>query len=97
MERTLNKNEKAYKNLVAVAKMLEACNPNEMTYKVEEVYFDFGQDWMWTTIIEYGGQSVFTRIGVQAINPREWREITLAETPAELAACAEAILNKNVF
>ena len=40
------------------------------TYKVEDTYFDFGQGWMWTTIIAYRADGE----GYQALCPlfQEW-------------------------
>lgn len=51
--RVLEWRTRQYKNLEAVAKMLEALSPNGAVYEVENVYFDFGQDWLWTTIVRY--------------------------------------------
>ena len=53
MERVLMFEEQEYKNLQAVASMLTATSKNGYIYQVENVYLDFGQDWMWTTIVAY--------------------------------------------
>lgn len=42
-----------YKRLERAAKILTAASPRKFTYKVEDTYFDFGQNWLWTTIICY--------------------------------------------
>lgn len=43
-----------------------------MVFKIEDIYYDLGQDWMWTTVVAYnlkdGGS-------FQCLNPREWAEI----------------------
>lgn len=43
-----------------------------MQFKVQDVYFDFGQDWMWTTIIAY---NLKDGSSFQMLSPREWEEI----------------------
>lgn len=93
MERTLERNEKAYKNMIAVAKMLEAVSENNAKYEVEDVYLDFGQDWMWTTICRKGGMFG----GCQILNPKEWREIVLAENASELVEAVNNIRNGKYF
>lgn len=81
MERVLNKNEAEYRRLQAAASLLQAYNKNGFTYEVKDVYFDFGQDWMWTTIVCYGNDSSW-----QALSPREWTEITCAATMEQLVS-----------
>ena len=46
----ITRSEPEYKNLKMVAAMLEYESSNNSHYEVEDVYFDYGQDWMWTTI-----------------------------------------------
>lgn len=80
-----------YKNLIAVAAMLEAVSPNGATYVVEDVYFDLGQDWMWTTICRRGYRDC------QVLCPRDWELVVMAQTVADLAAAAESIRNDRYF
>ena len=92
MERVLGRDEKAYKNMVAVAKILTAVSINDYEYKVEDVYFDFGQNWMWTTITydsKWGG--------VQILNPRQWEKIVMAFTAEELFSVVEDIRSDKYF
>lgn len=91
MERTIDRNEQAYKNMEAVAKMLEAMSPNGARYTVKDVYFDFGQNWMWTTICREG------YCEAQVLCPRDWKAIITATTISELAAVAEEIRNDKFF
>ena len=91
MERTLKVEEQAYKNLKAVAAMLEALSPNNARYEVRDVYLDFGAKWMWTTICRRGFSEC------QVLSPRDWQEIEIATTPAELAAIVEKIRNDKYF
>ena len=50
----------------------------EKNYKVgiQNVYFDVGQNWMWTTIID-------TTVGGQVLCPRDWVEILNEKRPLE--------------
>lgn len=64
-----------YKKLELAAAMLTYLSPNGYRYYVGETYFDYGQDWMWTTVLcddhsKWGGY--------QALCPREQEEIVLA-------------------
>lgn len=92
MERVLMSNEKEYKNLVAVAKMLEATEADALEYKVSDCYLDFGSGLMWTTIIVHDPREDDKVLSSwQLLNPREWREITQAETIQELADIAKSV------
>lgn len=91
-ERVLKRSESAYKNMEAAARLLSAFSKNGYTYTVEDVYLDFGQDWMWTTITrpsEWGG--------VQVLSPREWQEIVLADSPSALAEAVEGVMDGKYF
>ena len=91
MERTLKKDEKAYKNMMAVAKMLEAVSPNNARYEVADVYLDFGQNWIWTTIVRKD------YLECQVLSPAEWREIFFADTVNEIAVAVNEIRNGKYF
>lgn len=53
MIKTYEHYEKEYTALRCAAAALECASPNGTEYRVEDTYFDFGQDWVWTTIIAY--------------------------------------------
>lgn len=91
-ERVIKREEREYKKLQVVAKLLEIESPNGRRYTVEDVYLDAGQDWMWTTIISHGGFMEY-----QVLNPREWKEIMAAETAKEIAECVDRIRNGEYF
>ena len=82
------------KKLRAVAKMLEAVSPNDYDYEVEGTFFDYGQGWMWTTIIcrNYYEEGVSSW---QAINPKQWNDILEAETVDELCKVTNEIRDGN--
>lgn len=90
-ERILENNEREYMNMEAVAKMLEATSENGAFYNVEDVYLDYGQGWMWTTICRRGFREC------QILSPRQWKEVCLATTIQELADVAEGIKNGKYF
>ena len=87
--RVLNKEEQAYKNLVAVCGMLNALCKTDTRYWVDITYLDYGQNWKWTTIINNNG--------VQILCPRDWERIEIAETANELAKITEDIRAGKYF
>ena len=90
-EQVIMNGTKEYKNLVAVAKMLEALSENDAQYVVKDVYLDFGQDWMWTTICRKGYKEC------QVLCPRDWRAIVEATTARELADVVEVLKSGKYF
>ena len=66
-------------NLQRVADILTITSPNKITYHVENVYFDFGQDWTWTTITAYrrNGDSW------QILNPKKHAAIIAGGDPLQ--------------
>lgn len=91
MERVINRTEKEYLKLELVAKSLEIDSPNNAKYIVEDVYLDFGQNWMWTTICRYGYMEC------QVLCPRDWENIMMAETAEELIDIVKDIRNGKFF
>lgn len=60
-----------YERLEKAAEILTLISPNRKRYYVGDTYFDFGQDWMWTTILREDkdwGDS-------QALTPRDYEKI----------------------
>ena len=89
----INAGTKEYKNLVAVAKMLEAISEKGARYEVRETYFDYGQNWKWTTILRIGGKWGDTQI----LSPRQQKMVLLANTTAQLAEAVEDIRSDKYF
>lgn len=79
------KETKAYKALEAAAAMLTAC-AKRTVYYVDDVYFDLGQGWMWTTVIAHRDDGATW----QALNPYEQDLITDICTPESIckAVCS---------
>jgi len=91
-ERTLERTERAYLKMELVAKALELASPNGAKYRVEDVYLDYGQDWMWTTIVRHGYKEC------QVLNPREWEDIVFyADDAHALATVVDNIRADKFF
>lgn len=71
-----------YQNLSRAAALMTGKSPKGYHYKVGDCYFDFGQNWIWTTILSDGGDYG----GYQALNPAEQEKIVLASSIAEIEA-----------
>lgn len=92
--RVLERNSKEYKMMEAVAKNLEALSIHNCKYEVKDVYFDCGQDWMWTTICRKGDDCLGD---TQVLNPMEWQMIITATTMSDIAKVVEEIRNGEYF
>ena len=91
-ERVLRRDEEAYKNIKMVADILTSISKSGRLYCVEDVYLDYGQDWMWTTIC-YDGEFG----GVQVLCPRDWKAIVSATTRDEILDVVKVIINDKYF
>ena len=91
MERTIKCYEPEYRNFKAVAAILEAISEHNARYIVEDVYLDYGQNWMWTTICREG------YMDCQVLNPREWEMIFFADSLESLYEAAKEVKNGKYF
>ena len=81
-------------NLARAATLLTGKSPNGYHYKVGDCYFDFGQNWIWTTILSDGGDYG----GYQALNPVQQEKIVMASSVAEIDAVVDEIFSdKNCY
>ena len=96
-ERTYSRNDREWKNLNAVAKMLESVSKNGYRYEVEDCYFDFGQNWMYTTVICHNPNATGLLSSWQVGCPRDWENIVEAETIEDLAKVVETIRADKYF
>ena len=71
---TLKDDSNDYYRLEMFCKMLNRDSPNGHIYVIKDVYFDIGQNWMWTTIID-------KTANCQILSPRDWLEILNEERP----------------
>ena len=80
-----------YEKLDRVSTFLTAMSPNKHYYYVGNTYFDFGQDWKWTTILAKTPRGD----SYQALNPRQQEDILLARSDEELEEIAKQILKNS--
>lgn len=94
-ERTLNQLEdaQAYDNMVEVAGLLTSTSINNWVYEVEDCYLDYGQRWMWTTIICHDNEGDTH----QVLNPAEWVQICNAKSDKELKQIVDSIKADEYF
>lgn len=90
-KRIINPDETDYKKLEAVAKMLEAFSEHDATYVVGDVYRDFGQRKMWTTICREGYMEC------QILSSVDWDNIIKANSLEDLAQVTIDIKNDKYF
>lgn len=88
---TIKPNDPCYQNLLAVAQILQATSITNSKYIVSDVYYDFGQDWMWTTICRIGHSEC------QILSPRQWEDIILADSVDDLFKCVNDIRHGKWF
>lgn len=90
----LQPNSAEKNNLEITAVMLTKFNKFNRTYTVEDVYFDFRQDWKWTTIIAHKSETGDCLVEYQAVNPKEWNDIISANTANDLMNFITSLLIK---
>lgn len=86
-----SRDSEEYEKLEKVADYLTNYSPNNIYYRVEKTYFDFGQDWMWTTIIAYDKKGN----SWQAIYPKVQEDILLSDSDEELEEIAKKFLRES--
>lgn len=96
--RIYNRNEVQFSKLQTLASIIEfslreACDA-DVTIKVEDTYFDFGQGWMWTTLIAYRGD-VSKHDTYQMLYPTHMNKIVEAKTIQDLSDIAYDIIEKQ--
>lgn len=82
-------------NLKIAAIMLTKFDQFNRAYTVENTYFDFGQNWKWTTIIAYlpkTDKHTSFKDSYQALNPKEWDKVVSAKTADNLMSVISALL-----
>ena len=74
-----------YNRLVAAANRMNTLSPRGLHYYVGDTYFDYGQGWMWTTILRV--DDMFG--SVQVLCPAEQRNIVNAAKISDIEAAVE--------
>ena len=62
-----------YDRLEEAAEMMSQMSPNGWHYSVQNIYFDYGQGWMWTTVVCDHGD------GYQALTPKEQASVVYGD------------------
>ena len=75
-----------YKKLEIAAQMMSLYSGKK--YYVGVTYFDYGQDWKWTTILEDSD------LGGQALYPKDYEDILFASNAAELGKAVQRVLDR---
>ena len=88
--KVFEKGSKEYKKLELAAAMLELLSDNDTKYVVDETYFDFGQNWKWTTI------SIPER-NVQVLYPPEQEQIVTAASIKDIVDAVEKVRADKYF
>ena len=85
----LHHSSHGYTALEFAAAALTFASPGHVRYKVQDVYFDYGQNWMWTTIVAErpNGDSW------QALYPRDWEKLVTSDSIIDIVATVKAIGN----
>ena len=81
--------EKLYMRMEAIASILTIYSPHNANYIVENVYYDYGQNWMWTTIVRHGYNEC------QILYPRDWQNIIEADTEEKLHKVIKDLMNDD--
>ena len=87
--RVIKKGTDDCKKLELLAAILNYRSPNGYKYYVGQTYFDFGQNWMWTTVICLGNGEFG---GYQALSPRDQEAALNANSVVEMDKVAADIL-----
>ena len=64
-ERVFTPDDKEYGLFKELANKLNELSPNKHKYVVEQIYLDYGSNWMWTTIVDKTAD-------VQVLSPAQW-------------------------
>ena len=87
--------EKQYNNLKKVANVLTALS-DEKLYLVRDCYFDYDQNWMWTTILCYDMEDDMNINSYQYLNPKRWEDILNAKSDLELLDIAKLLIEDKL-
>lgn len=82
-----------YDKLRRAAAILTGLSPNGYKYEVGETYFDFGQDWKWTTILCHCTGRGFTDT-YQALSLAAQERVILSPVEELPAVCADVLAGK---
>lgn len=84
---TFKQESDEYLRLEIAALIMNRLSPNGWSYRVGETYFDFGQDWKWTTILCTGNKYG----SYQALYPKQQEDIIMASGIDEMVSIVNGI------
>ena len=90
--RIFKNTDREYGMLSHMAALLTDLSPNRYQYYVGDTYFDFGQDWKWTTILCHRPEDS-SGWDFQALNPALQEKIITADTPEGVSEAVKAYFN----
>lgn len=76
-----NNNHPAYYRLLVAANIIQLFS--DVYCMVEKTYFDFGQDWEWTTIIAHPDK----KQGIQILSPKQQAKLITGDIDEFLDTC----------
>lgn len=90
--KVFEKDSREYDLLSRLANVLSQKSPRRYRYFVGETYFDYGQGWMWTTVLCSTGSGDCLD-SYQALCPRDQRRVLECDgSPEAVAEVADAVL-----
>lgn len=87
--KTFNSDSNEYKALDKAAQIMTERSPRGYKYYVGDTYFDYGQNWCWTTILSDGGEWG----SYQALCPRDQEAIITASSQEALEKAIDRVFN----
>lgn len=93
----LERNSDEYRNLSRASDMLNqliGASPipeKTITFEPKDIYFDFGLNWMWTSIVATQQPDD----SWQCLSPKRWGEIITAKSHDELLTAVRETINDN--
>lgn len=96
--RTLTKEDDEYRKLLIVCTLLNNYTQADCVFCVEDTYFDFGQNWEWTTIIcryQKDENSFHDQYSYQYLSPTIQQSIFLANTVDEIFNITDKLLMES--
>jgi len=92
--RVFKPEDREYKLLDCVAQLLTILSPNKYQYYVGDTYFDYDQDWKWTTILCHKTNEG-SRWDFQALNPMLQKRIIQAKDIGDIGVAVSMYFHRR--
>ena len=100
-EPTLLNATKNFNELTALRIFVEACEQWNVENKnfryditIKNMYFDFGQDWMYTGLLTTDTEEEGSLNTWQSLNPKEWKELVNSDSVSQIVDMAWKYMDK---